>query len=250
MDTPKILGIMGGLGPISGAYFYELLCRHTLAEKDQDHIDVVLSGSATTPDRTAFILSRSSESPLPRMISDARKLEAFGADAIVIACNTAHYFIDEVRASVNVPVPSIIHETVDYIKSTGIKKVGIMATNGTISAGSYQSECYSSGLEFILPDKEHRNLLMELIYDDVKSGNSNAYEKLQIISEHMKKRGCDAAILGCTELSVVNSANRKNEFLIDSLEVLAYYSIILCGKTPVGFNKAFEKWKNTIPERN
>ena len=111
-EKRKLLGIIGGLGPASSAYFYELITEHTKARRDQDHIDIILSSRATTPDRTDYILGRSQDSPLPAMISDAKSLETYGATAIVIPCNTAHYFIDEVRRSVSVPMPSII--TVSY----------------------------------------------------------------------------------------------------------------------------------------
>ena len=67
------------------------------------------------------------------MIRDAKALEQFGATAIVIPCNTAHYFIHEVRRAVSVPVPSIITETVAHIKRCGYKKAAILATAGTIS---------------------------------------------------------------------------------------------------------------------
>ena len=98
---------------MSSAYLYEYITAHTKVSSDQEHIDIILSSRSSTPDRTAFITGESGESPLPVMIEDARRLEKYGAEAIIIACNTAHYFIDEVRASVNVPVPSIIHETAD-----------------------------------------------------------------------------------------------------------------------------------------
>lgn len=111
-----LMGILGGLGPMASAYFYELITAHTKAERDQDHIDIILSSRSSTPDRTAFITGESDDSPLPFMVQDAKRLEAYGADAIVIPCNTAHYFIDEVRKSVSVPVPSIIEETAAHLK--------------------------------------------------------------------------------------------------------------------------------------
>ena len=72
----KLLGILGGLGPMSTVYFYEMLTSLTKAECDQEHIDIVISSRATTPDRTAFITGASSEDPLSRMIPDAKKLSA------------------------------------------------------------------------------------------------------------------------------------------------------------------------------
>ena len=97
MNKPLKLGILGGLGPMASAYFYEMITEHTKAERDQDHIDILLSSRASTPDRTDYIMGRSDESPLPIMIKDAKYLESCKVSAIVIPCNTAHYFIDEIR---------------------------------------------------------------------------------------------------------------------------------------------------------
>lgn len=133
MSTP-LLGILGGLGPYASAYFYELITTHTKAEKDQDHINIILSSDASTPDRTDYILGRSDESPLPVMIRNAKALEQYGATAIVIPCNTAHYFIHEVRRAVTVPVPSIITETSSYLQLAGFKKAAVLATTGTLSS--------------------------------------------------------------------------------------------------------------------
>ena len=70
--TP-LLGILGGLGPMSTVCFYEMLTARTQAAADSDHIDIVISSRATTPDRTAYILGHSGRNPLPIMIEDAPK---------------------------------------------------------------------------------------------------------------------------------------------------------------------------------
>ena len=71
---PKVLGILGGLGPMATVYFYELLTRHTKAARDQDHIDVIINSRATTPDRTAYILGESTQNPFDIMAEDAARL--------------------------------------------------------------------------------------------------------------------------------------------------------------------------------
>lgn len=96
-----MLGILGGLGPMSTVYFYELITALTPASCDQDHIDIVISSRATTPDRTEYILGRSDKNPLDSMIPDAKRLVAFGAQIIAIPCNTAHYFYDRLAAEVD-----------------------------------------------------------------------------------------------------------------------------------------------------
>lgn len=223
----KLLGILGGLGPMSSAYFYELITKHTRATRDQEHMDVILSSRASTPDRTDFILGRSAESPLPVMIEEARALEAYGASVIVIPCNTAHYFIDEVRKSVRVPVPSIIEETARRLKRTGVKKACVLATEGTIASGSYQRALEENGVLWDVPDEQGKKALMEIIYDDVKSGVIPSAEKLYAVAEPLFAKGCDCAVLGCTELSLLKPSLDGDPRFLDSLEVLARVSIAM-----------------------
>ena len=131
-----LLGILGGLGPMSSVYFYELLTAHTKASSDGDHIDLLISSRASTPDRTAFILGNSSSDPLPVMIEEAKRLERAGADLLVIPCNTAHYFYDGLKESCQIPILNIIEETVAHLYRNKIQKFGLLATAGTVESGS------------------------------------------------------------------------------------------------------------------
>ncbi len=239
-EKRPLLGILGGLGPLSSAYFYELVTRHTAAERDQDHIDIILSSHSTTPDRTDYILGKSSDSPLPAMVADARSLEVYGATAIVIPCNTAHYFIDEVRRSVHVPVPSIIEETARHVKACGYGKAAILATKGTIASGSYQKAFRDIGLDSLAPDAAGQDALSEIIYGNVKRGVIPEPEALYRVLEPMFGAGCDCAILGCTELSLIGEKMTDDPRIIDSLMVLADVSIRLMGHETVGFPAGFQ----------
>ncbi len=239
MHSPHLLGILGGLGPMASAYFYEMITEHTKVERDQDHIDIILSSRATTPDRTDFIMGRSAESPVPAMIEDAKALEQFGARAIVIPCNTAHYFIDQVRASVTVPVPSIIKETAHFVRTVGKKKAGILATEGTVFAGAYQSALDDEQVEWMIPDADAQAALMRIIYDNVKRGIRVEPKMLYEAARPLTEAGCDCLILGCTELSVAARECREDPLFVDSLEVLACRAITMCGRETTGFHPAF-----------
>ena len=135
MEKSKMLGILGGLGPMSTVYFYELITALTPASCDQEHIDIVISSRATTPDRTEYILGRSDKNPLDSMIPGR---EAFGrvrrADNRD-SCNTAHYFYDRLAAEVDVPILNIIEESVKTLKQNGVSRFGLLATEGTVKVG-------------------------------------------------------------------------------------------------------------------
>lgn len=243
MKTKKerpLLGILGGLGPLSSAYFYEMITRHTKAACDQDHIDIILSSRAGTPDRTDYILGKSNESPVPFMVEDAKRLESYGADAIVIPCNTAHHFIKQVRQSVNVPVPSIIAETVDHISRCGYKRACILATRGTIESASYQIQLERAGIEWRVPNASEQDIITDIIYSDVKGGHVPSPERLYSVADRLFSDGCECAILGCTELSVLKQQFQDNKMYVDSLEVLAASAIRLFGHETVGFTDDFD----------
>ncbi len=235
MKENKILGILGGLGPMSTAYFYEMITEHTEAACDQDHIDMVISSAATTPDRTGYILRQSKDNPAARMIADARKLIDFGAQVIAIPCNTAHYFYREVQDNISVPIINIIYETVKFCHDKGAEKIGIMATDGTVCTNTYQQMAQEFGIECITPSPENQKRVMDIIYGCMKKGLPVNMEKFRKVSRELTKAGCDRIILGCTELSLIKRDYDLDSFYVDALEVLALRSIEYCGKTPVGF---------------
>ncbi len=231
--SEKILGVLGGVGPLATIYFTDLIIRMTDAKKDQDHIPMFILNNSTIPDRTDYILDNSKPNPLPVMVEDAKKLERAGCDYIVIPCNTAHYFYSEIQDNVSVPIINIIEETVEYISEniTDAKCVGILATEGTIVTGSYQKAIIKHGLDYRVPSENNQKSLMNIIYNQVKAGSEvDICEFLRIVGD-MKNDGCDIVILGCTELSVINKTfTLRRKDIVDSMEVLAKVSIKLCGK--------------------
>ena len=168
----KVLGVLGGVGPLATIYFADLVIKMTDAKTDQEHIAMIILNHASIPDRTEYILDNKKPNPLPVMIADAQKLEKDGADYIVIPCNTAHYFFDEIQKSVRVPIINILEETVRYAEKTvpNLKCLGILATEGTVISGAYQNIIKKHGLDFRVPSEEDQKSLMHIIYDEVKAG--------------------------------------------------------------------------------
>ena len=233
-DNGVFLGILGGLGPMATVYFYEMLTEHTKAERDQDHIDIIISSKASTPDRTAYILGNSEESPIDSMISEINRLNNAGASIIVIPCNTAHYFYDKLASAVNKPIINIIEETAKFCVSRGMKKVGILATEGTVSSGAYNRYLENYGVEVITPSKDGQAIINSIIYDRIKKNLEPDMDLFFNVCRELED--CDTLVLGCTELSLLKKSGKLDNRFTDSLEVLAYSTITACGKTPVGFD--------------
>lgn len=224
----KTLGIIGGVGPLATMFIGEMIVRRTAAETDQEHVNMLITNNTTIPDRTAFILGKSEENPVPVIVSDAKKLEAIGAEILAIPCNTAHSFYEEIAQETTLPVINMIEETAKYAKKKDAKRVGILGTTGTISTGIYQDACAGLGMEPIVPNEETQALVMSLIYDDIKAGKPASLEKWQMIRRAMEEANCDEIILGCTELSIVRQELQLTD-CIDSLLVLAEAAIEKCG---------------------
>ncbi len=237
----KTLGILGGLGPAASVYFYKLITEHTLAKRDQDHLNIILFSGADIPDRSEYIMGKSEESPLPLMKEDVQKLITVGADLIAIPCNTAHYFFDEIKKVSSVPVLNIVQETVALAKKSGAKKIGIMATTGTILADAYQHAARNASLDYAVPTDEEQKILMSIIYDSIKTAEMPNLDAFYAIADSLlNKKGCDAIILGCTELSLIPKNERYEAYpFIDSLFVLTAKSILECGKKVCGFSDIY-----------
>ena len=229
MAERKTLGVLGGLGPMSSVYFYELVTENTAAQRDQDHVDMILSSRASTPDRTDYILGKSDANPLPVMKEEAAKLVACGADVIALTCNTAHYFYEELQSSVAVPVLNIGALAVEQIQKNGVEQVGLLATSGTVRCGIYQEACAQRGIRCIAPDEKDQNTVMEIIYGQVKKGLRPDYAAFHQVCDRLREQGAKLLILGCTELSLLNRGQKLGDDFVDPLEILARAAIQFCG---------------------
>ncbi len=230
----KKLGILGGVGPLASVYFTDLLVNGTVADCDQAHIPFYLYNDVYIPDRSAYILGNSDENPLKELINGVQELEKMGSDLIVVTCNTAHFFYDEMAKAVDVPVLNIIEAAVDAAieKAPGIKKLGIISTTGTIKGKVYEKVAEEKGLISATPSQESADKIMKLIYD-VKIGKKIDPNIILDVAKELEADGCDAVILGCTELSVVSRQNHlidSDPCLVDAMTALAQKCVKLCGK--------------------
>lgn len=224
----KRLGVIGGLGPIATAYFFELVIKMTDARCDQEHLEMVIYDCTSIPDRTSYILHKSEENPLDRMVEIGLKLHNESVGYIAVPCITAHYFYEDLQKQVHTPIINMVHETAVYLKEHGIKTVGIMATDGTIQSKLFQKEIEALGMQAVIPSEEEQNKVMHLIYDDVKANKPIEMEKFTSVENYLHEHGAEVIILGCTELSLVKRDYDLGPGFIDAMEVLAMKSVVLC----------------------
>lgn len=201
MTHKKIVGILGGMGPMATAdLFYDIIAA-TDARSDADHVHLIIDNDTDVPDRTNAILGEG-ESPLLHLATMAKKLEYMGADILAISCNTSHYYYEQICDAVDIPVINMIEQTAKFIAKKGYKKAFLLATDGTCKMGLYSEQLEKYGVQTVLPSESLQREVMRLIYDCVKAGDYSLDISpfVRGLDEELED-GCPL-ILGCTEIPV------------------------------------------------
>jgi aspartate racemase len=227
----KTIGILGGMGPLATVDIFKKIVMMTEAYCDNDHIPIIIDNNTLIPDRTSHIMGRG-ESPVRELVKSALRLEAMGADVIIIACNTAHYYYNDIVKHVSIPVINMIEETArEVLKNKPyVKKAGLIATEGTYNTGIYKSVFNSFGIELIQPNPENTKHIMDVIYG-IKKGlmDMDPANFKQAIDE-LKSKGSETLILGCTEIPMAFRMFDIHEDYVGASEVLAKRAIEFAGK--------------------
>jgi len=223
----KIIGILGGMGPEATIDLFYKIIKSTPAEKDQEHLRIIIDNNPKIPDRTTAILGKG-EDPLPALQETARNLEKAGADFIIIPCNTAHYYISQIQESVNIPILNMIEETAKETqkKVPSIKKIGLLASMGTYKTEIYHQHFKKFNIEVISPEEKDKEEVMKVIYA-VKAGDLSEKVKKNIIqiAQKLIDKGAEAIIAGCTEIPLILKEGDVPVPLIDPTKVLAEIAI-------------------------
>ncbi len=224
--SERVIGILGGMGPLATADLFRRIIEKTPAKRDQDHPRVLIYNDPKIPDRTDFILGRG-EDPRPELLAGAKKLEECGADFVIMPCNTAHFFAETVQKGIGIPLVSMVEETAKRVKEMGIRKVGLLATDGTVKGLVYHRALLRHGVQIALPSKKYQAMVMEGIYDGVKAGDLKKGRELILTVAKRLERRSEAIIAGCTEVSLVLKPGDLGVPLVDPMDVIAERAVRL-----------------------
>lgn len=225
----KTIGIIGGMGPAATCDLMERIIDLTRATRDQQHLHVIADSDTAIPDRTDAIL-RGGPDPTPELVRSARRLEAAGAQVLVMACNAAHYFYDAVADAVSVPVLHIAREAAAVLRDAGVSAVGVLATDGTVQSGVYERALTRAGVKAVYPSPAMQKQVMRLIYDGVK-GRTLPLESVpvrQLLGE-LREAGAERLLLACTELPIAFRALGLLDGCLDATRVLAFAAVRRAG---------------------
>jgi len=218
----KTIGVIGGMGPQATVDFFQKVLNNTKAVRDQDHIHIIIDNNPKIPDRTDFLLGKG-ESPLKGMVHSAVGLQLMGADILAMPCNTAHYFYEEITKFIDIPFINMIEEVAADIKgkNPGVKRVGLLATEGVYSMNLYGRYLEKYGIEADVPNREGKEAVSETIYTVKKDLNTVDITRINRVIEGMKKNRIEIIILGCTELPLLTDRYPGGVEYIDTTSVLA-----------------------------
>ena len=226
----RMLGVLGGMGPLASAEFMRVLTLETPAERDQDHIPTILWSDPRVPDRT-LARNHGGEDPLPALMRGIRGLEAAGCGAIAIPCNTAHGWFDEMQAATRLPILHIVDAAAEDLRRQGIGphvvssgRIGLMGTTATLAMRLYQERL---GVECITPDDAMMASHVMPAVGLVKANRiREAYAPLAEVARHLRAQGAEAVVLGCTEIPLGIAAGPVLDFpVVDTVAALARAAI-------------------------
>jgi aspartate racemase len=198
----KTIGILGGLGPLAGAFFYRRLIELTPVLRDEDHLPVVMISSPSIPSRIAHLEGRG-PSPVPALQSAARILANAGAELIVMPSSTTHAYYGELTADSAVSWINMIEVVSSAVAAYGIKRLGLLATTPTITYHLYDEALAAYGITPVNPDARSQSEIMDVI-SGVKSGGavSPLGRRLLEIAERPWSDEAQGILLACTETPV------------------------------------------------
>ncbi len=200
----KTIGIIGGMGPEATLDLCSRIIKHTPAQKDQDHIHLIIDNYPQIPDRTAFILGKG-ENPLPYILKSVDLLVNCGVDALCMPCNTAHYFVEDIRKHSSTPFISIIESVLKEVRNnySEVKNIGLLATRGVIVGRVYHQVFENDGFKIVTPSESVEDVVMDVIYSvKAGTGREKVYD-LQMCIDSLKEKGCELIIAGCTEIPIL-----------------------------------------------
>ena len=232
VPRPFKIGVVGGVGPAATVDFLDKLVRNTPAGADQEHFKVVVEMNPQIPDRTAHLIGEGVD-PTLSLYAACKRLEDDGASLITIPCNTAHAFVGRIQPALSIPIVNMLQETVAFVRQhyPQYRRIGLLATRGTIRSRVYHAIVEAAGLELLVPDEAEQARVMNAIYGEkgVKAGFTEGEcrdDLLQALA-HLVGRGAEVVLLGCTELPLLLAQDEAfvvgdaRVVLLDPTEILA-----------------------------
>ena len=227
ISKEKTVGVIGGMGPEATVEFMRRLVSAVPAKDDADHLHVLVDNNPKIPSRIKALIEGGGEDPQPCLVDMARKLEAAGADFLVIPCNTAHYYLPAIAKSVGIPVLDVVALTIENLNALEKRptRIAVLASPAVRLVGLFEKRLVASGYDVLFPNHDAEGRLLDVIRA-VKTGHATPSQQrtYQAIAAGLASDGADTLLVACTELSLLPTLERP-EPVFDTLDVLVEATI-------------------------
>ena len=225
MSGEPRLGVLGGMGPAATVDFLQKLIEETPADRDDEHLPVIVYSVPQIPSRPAAIIA-GGPSPLPAMLEGIRVLKSAGAQAIAIPCNTAHYWADALTRDGGLPIIHIADAVRVELAARASRPntLGLIATKGTIAAGFFQKSLGGDGYRVLLSTEREQDEWVLPAIEAVKRNALDVAHPLAVRAvARLLERGADAVVLACTEtpLAISHRPHAVAAQTVDATRALA-----------------------------
>ena len=222
---PKILGVLGGMGPAASAEFMRLLTLKSPAGKDQEHPIVYLLSDSQMPDRGAAIRGEG-EDITPRLKADLEKLVSWGADILATPCSTAHVFIDRFYDGLSVPYLHIVKETIASCRAKSPQGAWLLATTATCATGLYENHAKAMGYSFRKADAAIQQEVQRCVEEVKAARMDDAGKRMSAIVKRLWKEADILVATACTELPLAfDASGLPADRNVSSIEALSDASL-------------------------
>ncbi|MHA0285668.1 aspartate/glutamate racemase family protein [Mycobacterium sp. C3-094] len=199
----RTLGLIGGMSWVSTAHYYRVINELVADRLGGLHSARIILDSVDFAEIEALKLAGDWDGVAERLAESGRRLEAAGADALVLCTNTMRYVASAIEAAVTVPFLHIADTTARAVAAAGLTRVGLLATAFTMEESFYVSRFAPFGVSVVVPDADDRAAVSRIIYDElchniVRDSSREVYR--DVVG---RMAGVQGVILGCTEVELL-----------------------------------------------
>lgn len=221
LKVKRRIGILGGMGPEATVLMMSRVLAGTEACSDQEHIPMLVDCNTAVPSRIEANMHRSAIDPGAVLVSMARGLEAGGAQALAMPCNTAHLYADEIVSAVKIPFLNMVSLTarrLAFVVGPG-DRVGFLASPVVVQTGLYERALQPYGVKAVYPP-EGSAVLSAILAVKARTAGAQERAALQSELEALTGAGVSAIAIACTELSTLTDQLSVSVPVVDALDAL------------------------------
>lgn len=220
----KTIGIIGGMSWESSSEYYKIINETVRENLGGIHSAKVIMYSIDQYENQNFQNQGKWDELTSFLIDIAQKIEASGADFIIISTNTIHKFADKIQENIGIPILHIMDYTAQKIKERKIKKIGLLGTRCTMEEDFYKGRLKERyGITTVIPSEKDREIIQHIIFDELCCGKlkDSSREQIKRIIEKLVLNGAEGIILGCTEIPLLIKQKDVNIPIFDTTTIHA-----------------------------